>query len=304
MRATAGGWRTPFFESSSSHQGGCPILRLFSGEGWDAQQPAQLCLPTRAGPERLDLHGSFNTRQVMPEAAPRPVFRLLDQPALDRIAMHIAKFLDPLLFVMHVEIVIPPLPELNLSALLSACAMSAASTPAAQPTATNGAAPRSADERAPASEHSQQPQIHTADARLKLTLEDAARRSVIQQRLPAITTEGEKVKTSALLVTDKPLRHDRRILLPIRSVQVRAFPPFARKKRRMGHPIVYGYSRVGHPPLYLPAEDSVFAGKNGEDGHTASESASGAIEFPWIFFKKDYPGKVMNRTWHEREQNA
>jgi hypothetical protein len=45
--------------------------------------------------------------------------------------------------------------------------------------------------------------------RLKLTLEDAARRIVIQQRLPAITTEGEKVKTSALQVTDKPFRHDK-----------------------------------------------------------------------------------------------
>jgi hypothetical protein len=45
--------------------------------------------------------------------------------------------------------------------------------------------------------------------RLKLTLEDSARRHVVQQRLPAITTEGEKVKTSALPVTDKPLRHDK-----------------------------------------------------------------------------------------------
>jgi hypothetical protein len=65
----------------------------------------------------------------MPEAGPRPVFRLLNQAALDRgpqrqvfvagvvdgIAMHIAQLLNAFLFVMHVEIVIPPLPELNLS---------------------------------------------------------------------------------------------------------------------------------------------------------------------------------------------
>jgi hypothetical protein len=30
--------------------------------------------------------------------------------------MHVAKFLDPLLLVMHIEIVIPPLPELSLAA--------------------------------------------------------------------------------------------------------------------------------------------------------------------------------------------
>jgi hypothetical protein len=56
-----------------------------------------------------------------------------------------------------------------------------------------------------ASNHESVPLTH----RLKLTLEDTARRIVIQQRPPAITTEGEKVKTSALLVTDKPFRHDK-----------------------------------------------------------------------------------------------
>jgi hypothetical protein len=51
---------------------------------------------------------------------------------------------------------------------------------------------------------------------LKFTLEDSVRRSVAQQRLPAITTEGEKVKDSAVLITNKSIRHDKRIRLPIR----------------------------------------------------------------------------------------
>jgi hypothetical protein len=33
-----------------------------------------------------------------------------------------------------------------------------------------------------------------------------------------------------------------------RTVEVRALPPFARKKRRMGHPPVVGYARERHPP--------------------------------------------------------
>ncbi len=31
--------------------------------------------------------------------------------------MHVTKYLDALLFVMHIEIVIPPLPELDRAAL-------------------------------------------------------------------------------------------------------------------------------------------------------------------------------------------
>jgi hypothetical protein len=51
--------------------------------------------------------------------------------------------------------------------------------------------------------------------RLKFTLEDTVRTRIAQQRLPSITTEGKKVKDSALLVADKPLRHDGKILQPI-----------------------------------------------------------------------------------------
>ena len=52
----------------------------------------------------------------MAEAGPCPVFGLLDQAALDRVAVHIAKFLDPLLFVMNEKVVVARLPERPLRA--------------------------------------------------------------------------------------------------------------------------------------------------------------------------------------------
>jgi hypothetical protein len=57
------------------------------------------------------------TRGVMPKARPRPVFRLFDESALDRVAMHIAKLLYTFLFVVYVEIVVTRLPERALSLL-------------------------------------------------------------------------------------------------------------------------------------------------------------------------------------------
>ena len=80
----------------------------------------------------------------------------------------------------------------------------------------------------------------------KLTLEDTVRLRCTQQRLPAITTEGKKVKTSALLITDKPLRHDRAILLPIKPVKDRGLPPFATKNEGWGTHFI-GWIRVGLP---------------------------------------------------------
>jgi hypothetical protein len=47
---------------------------------------------------------------------------------------------------------------------------------------------------------------------LKLTLEDGVGSVPRQQRLPAITTEGQEVKTAALLVTNEALGHDGKIL--------------------------------------------------------------------------------------------
>ena len=62
--------------------------------------------------------------------------------------------------------------------------------------------------------HQHKARYHKAVPRthdLKLTLEDAIGLRRVQQRLAPITTEGHKVKTAALLVTDE-LRHDDRIL--------------------------------------------------------------------------------------------
>ena len=83
---------------------------------------------------------------------------------------------------------------------------------------------------------------------LKLTLEDGVRRLRAQQRLTTITTERDKVKTAALLVTDE-LRHNWRILYPPMS-ELHASPPFARKKRRMGHP--HRWQVKGAPPGAWP----------------------------------------------------
>jgi hypothetical protein len=49
-----------------------------------------------------------------------------------------------------------------------------------------------------------------------LTLEDAIGSLPRQQRLPAITTEGQKVKTAAPLITNNVLCRDEKIVLPMR----------------------------------------------------------------------------------------
>src|SRR4051794_13135791 len=61
--------------------------------GWDVlfehrNDPHSFALPPC--PFRLDLHHTFHTRYIMTEAAPLPILRLLHQPALHRIAMHVA----------------------------------------------------------------------------------------------------------------------------------------------------------------------------------------------------------------------
>jgi hypothetical protein len=60
-------------------------------------------IPPRSGPEGLNLHGADFSCGVVPEARPSPILRLLNQSALDRIAMHVVQLLHPLLFVMYVE---------------------------------------------------------------------------------------------------------------------------------------------------------------------------------------------------------
>src|ERR1017187_8296581 len=49
--------------------------------------------------------------QIVTEAAPLPILRLRDQPALYGIAVNVTKFLHELAFAPHVEIVVPLQPE-------------------------------------------------------------------------------------------------------------------------------------------------------------------------------------------------
>jgi len=51
----------------------------------------------------------------MVEAGPRPVLRLLNQSAPDRVAVHVAELFDPLFMATHGEVVVSPLPEADFA---------------------------------------------------------------------------------------------------------------------------------------------------------------------------------------------
>ena len=212
---------------------------------------------------RFDLDHSKLAVCVVPEARPLPLLRLLDQPALHRVAVHIAKFLDPLLFAPDVEIVVTALPELNLSTLLQLARgllfqhleRNRQRRPA-----------RLADKQMNMLRHQNITSNHKAVPHthgLKLTLEDAVCRRRARQRLTTITTERDKVKTAALLVTDE-LHHNWRILYPPMS-EVHASPPFARKEAKDRAPSVVGWLRfqklrVRHPPTgVVPSPEVVIS---------------------------------------------
>jgi hypothetical protein len=59
----------------------------------------------------IDPDRTILAQKVTTKTAPSPQFRTHDQPILHRIAMHIAKFLDALVFCPDVEIVKPFLPD-------------------------------------------------------------------------------------------------------------------------------------------------------------------------------------------------
>ena len=68
-------------------------------------------LTPSGNPLRLNLHASFDTRSIVKETAPLPVFRMFAQSSLHRIAMNIAKLFHELPMVPDVEIVVAFLPE-------------------------------------------------------------------------------------------------------------------------------------------------------------------------------------------------
>jgi len=71
---------------------------------------------------------------------------------------------------------------------------------------------------------------------LQHTFEDAVGLWTFKERLPAVTTEGKKMKTAAMLITVEASGHTGGIVLPDLAVGRCAHPPFAAKTRRMGHP--------------------------------------------------------------------
>jgi hypothetical protein len=71
---------------------------------------------------------------------------------------------------------------------------------------------------------------------LKLLLEDAVGHRVVQQRLSAVTTEGEKVEAAGLLVTNQLLWYDGDFI-PVGWWDFRLTHPSPEKRRRMGRPL-------------------------------------------------------------------
>jgi len=74
-------------------------------------------------------HRAVFSESITPIAAPRPLLRLLDQPPLHRILMHIAQLLDPFARREHVEIIETFLPHV-LCATLKQFPLSGHSPPA------------------------------------------------------------------------------------------------------------------------------------------------------------------------------
>ena len=106
---------------------GAPSLNRSLIQGWEPRTSTALFSVTEifwqlipsppTSPMGFDFHSPDLAGQVVTKARPRPTLRLFEQTSLDGIPMHITKYLDALLFVMHIEIVIPPLPELDRAAL-------------------------------------------------------------------------------------------------------------------------------------------------------------------------------------------
>src|SRR6185437_4625691 len=85
---------------------------------------------------------------------------------------------------------------------------------------------------------------------LELTLEDAVRCRVVQQRQPPITTEGEKVKYAAVVIADKPLGHDGSIVAGIGLVEFVAAHPSLERSEGWGTPVC-GRLKGGPPAVAM-----------------------------------------------------
>ena len=66
---------------------------------------------------KIHAHRSSLSKSIRPEAAPAPLIGLHHQPALHRIAGHIAQLLDALALASHIEIIEPLLPHMRVARL-------------------------------------------------------------------------------------------------------------------------------------------------------------------------------------------
>jgi len=161
--------------------------------------------------------------------------------------MHVPQFLNTFHLVVHVEIIIPPLPETSLSAPLHL-----ARSVLFQNLHHNsqGRFQRLANQKVNMLRHqhvSGDDEAVPLPHRLKFAFEDTPRRLAFQERLPSITTKGDEMEAAGLLVAHKPFGHDGRSLNPIQPARVRGRPPFARKKAKDGAPALYRQVKGGAP---------------------------------------------------------
>lgn len=76
----------------------------------------QLVSAAKGGPVGFDLDNARLSCRVVMEAGPAPIVGSRNETSHDGIAMHVAKFLNALLLVMHVEVIVARLPEGSLGA--------------------------------------------------------------------------------------------------------------------------------------------------------------------------------------------
>ena len=237
----AGG--APFLSPSLYPESGCPILRVVKGGKVagcsscgplriDAKIFGQVVAAPRSCPVRFNLYAARQPRCVVPETRPHPVLRLFNQPPQYRIAVHVAQLFDSLLFAPNVEVIVPPLPERFAAAAL-------------QP-ARSALLEHLQRHRHRRSAGFAQQQMHVlrhhhvtgnrklipqANA-LQFLLKDGSCPRRAQFRLPPITTEGDEMKRTALLVPNKPAGHGAEILQLAPAIPTLR----AQDARRMGHP--------------------------------------------------------------------
>lgn len=73
----------------------------------------QLVSAPECGPVGFDLDDTNFSGCVVIETRPAPIAWLGDESADDRVAVHGAELFDALFFVVHIEVVVAPLPELR-----------------------------------------------------------------------------------------------------------------------------------------------------------------------------------------------